>query len=181
MKHPQESPELLAFHGLDPELGKRSKNAHIALTIALTLMLLPVGYLVLGMLMAALYGATGGTGWFILILAVSGLKILVWCELCLLFFKPNNPWWQRFVWSSCCLLGIILTPLSFYGTCYGFVHGIGFLGIALPFVLTLSLFCIAQGYIHAHRAHASIKRITRLREASCPQPLNKPPRSPPTP
>jgi hypothetical protein len=155
--------DTLILLGLDPDLGQRSKNTHIALTIAFTLLLIPVGYLVLGMLMATLYGATGGTGWFILTLAASGLIVLVWCELCLLFFKPNDPWWQRFVWSSCCLLGIILTPLSFYCTCYGFVHGIEIVGITLPFVLTLSLFCLAQGYIHARRAHASIKRITRLR------------------
>ena len=162
--------DSLIFHGLDPELGKRSKNAHIALTIALSVLMIPACLLVLSAILTFRSGMPIGKQWFWIaaIMAITALEVLTWFGLCLLFFKHNDPWWQHIVWSTCCAFGIVTTPFAMYGCGIAFIHGHEFIGITLPIVLTTSLFCLAQGYIHARRAHRSIKRITRLRQASKP-------------
>ncbi|MCH7225953.1 hypothetical protein [Haloferula sp. A504] len=114
-------PEATPFDHLRPSLWRASKVAHITLVSLGTIMLLPAGLVMFGLIQFFIYfggmsaGGFGGMGSEEMLamgsaVVSSSFGVLAWSALSMLFFKRNDARWQRICWAICGVFGTIASP-----------------------------------------------------------------------
>ena len=169
MKHPQESPELLAFHGLDPALSKATRSTHIALVTIGTILMVPALF-VIGLFGTVMLDSPTvllrGEYFWAAFTAVAGSTTggIAWCALCLLLFKSTNPWWHRAIWPLCALFGAVTIPSALpWLMASNWDIEVSWIPFTLILALISAIFCLIIGFRFTRLAHRSVKRMEILR------------------
>lgn len=167
-------PTATPFDHLRPSLWRASKIVHIVLVSLGTIMLVPAAYVMIALGIAMTYfggfpsGSTSGMPTeaviaLITAVASSGVGVIAWCALSILFFKRNDARWQRICWGICAAFGVVSSPCIvlwiIYLTQEGMPSEMGWVYLIFFSMLGVALACAFFGFRYSLAAASALKHL----------------------